>query len=153
MIRILFAGDRYWSDLVMIGNALLAAVAAVRARGGHDDGVPVTLVHGQGDPRLPGGQPIKWETAVDNPQFGPYIGGDWLAHWFAVWKGWTLEPHPADWPRFKLAAGPIRNQQMVDAGADQAVGMVLRRSRGTRGCMQLAEAAGIPTTLYPIGSH
>lgn len=56
----------------------------------------------------------------------------------------TQEVHPADWKKHGRAAGPIRNQEMVDSGADVCLAFPLGASRGTRDCMRRAAAAGIP---------
>lgn len=58
------------------------------------------------------------------------------------------EAHPADWGKHGKAAGPIRNQQMVDLGADVVLAFPLGESRGTRHCMAAAEKAGIPVISY-----
>lgn len=58
--------------------------------------------------------------------------------------GGTTEPHPAQWDVHGKAAGPIRNQQMVDLGADVCLAFPLPNSRGTVDCMGRAGAAGIP---------
>lgn len=72
-------------------------------------------------------------------------GADAIAHhWATSVPGATAEPHPAEWDRHGKAAGPIRNQQMVDLGADVCLAFLLGESRGTRDCMRRAEAAGIP---------
>jgi ABC-type sugar transport system substrate-binding protein len=56
---------------------------------------------------------------------------------------------PADWDRYGKKAGPLRNQEMVDAGADFviAVHRSLAWSRGTRDLVIRALAAGIPVYL------
>lgn len=60
-------------------------------------------------------------------------------------KGLAVEVHPADWDTHGKAAGFIRNQQMVDRGADVCLAFLARAAanRGTRDCMGRAEAAGI----------
>lgn len=56
-----------------------------------------------------------------------------------------VEPHPADWDAHGKAAGPLRNQQMVDLGAD--VCLAFHRTgagnRGTADCVKRAREAGI----------
>lgn len=71
-------------------------------------------------------------------------GADRLAE--EAWESWggTVERHPADWDRHGKAAGPLRNQEMVDLGADICVAFPLPDSRGTKHCMGAAERAGIP---------
>jgi hypothetical protein len=56
---------------------------------------------------------------------------------------------PADWDRHGKKAGPIRNQEMVDSGADFviAVHRGLARSRGTRDLVERSLKAGIPVWL------
>jgi hypothetical protein len=79
--------------------------------------------------------------------------------------GVEQEPHPARWDdlddpqavvrenkygvRYNANAGPIRNAEMVAAGAGICVAFhrFLRQSRGTKDCVRRALAAGIPTYL------
>lgn len=71
-------------------------------------------------------------------------GADAIADHWATMTGYPVERHAADWDRRGKAAGPIRNQEMVDAGADVCLAFPLGESRGTRDCMRRARAAGIP---------
>jgi hypothetical protein len=52
------------------------------------------------------------------------------------------EPHPADWKAHGKAAGPIRNQEMVDSGLDLL--LVFPGGRGTADMRSRAVAAGVP---------
>jgi ABC-type sugar transport system substrate-binding protein len=56
---------------------------------------------------------------------------------------------PADWEKHGKRAGPLRNQEMVDAGAEFviAVHRSLAWSRGTGDLVRRALAAGIPVYL------
>lgn len=65
-----------------------------------------------------------------------------------AWEIGTLA-HPADWNAHGKAAGPIRNSEMVKAGADLAIAFHrdLASSRGTRDCVKKCLKAGIPTYL------
>lgn len=63
-----------------------------------------------------------------------------------------VEPHPVSrgqWSCHGKAAGPRRNQSMVEAGADMCIAIHenLRGSRGTKDCVRRAIAAGVPTYL------
>lgn len=60
------------------------------------------------------------------------------------------DPYPAQWKRFGRRAGPLRNREMVDAGADLVLAFPLRESIGTYGCMELATAAHIPVLNYGV---
>lgn len=67
-----------------------------------------------------------------------------------VWRSWGLptEAHPALWAAHGKGAGPIRNQEMVDAGAEICVAFLVPGSRGTADCLTRARTAGIPTRIY-----
>lgn len=71
------------------------------------------------------------------------IAGEWIDV-----MGVKTEVYPADWDKHGRAAGPIRNQQMVDLGADVCLAFPLGESRGTRHCMKAAEKAGIKVINY-----
>lgn len=65
------------------------------------------------------------------------------------------ETFRADWRGYGPAAGPIRNQKMIDRarylGADECMAWsdtFWDKVSGTRDCCQRAVAAGIHTTLY-----
>jgi hypothetical protein len=83
----------------------------------------------------------------------PQGGADKLAEQWAASmasSGIAHDPFPADWDRHGRAAGPIRNQAMVDAGADLWVGFLdkpLKKSTGTRDCHERAVGAQIPAWL------
>jgi hypothetical protein len=59
------------------------------------------------------------------------------------------ERHPADWDRYGDAAGPRRNQEMIDLGSAFVVAFhpFIKNSRGTRDCARRAIAAGIKVFL------
>jgi gene 61 protein len=62
-----------------------------------------------------------------------------------------IEIHRADWNTYGRAAGPIRNKEMVNLGADLCLAFPDhpkgQGSRGTWGCIELAHQAGIPTLV------
>lgn len=58
--------------------------------------------------------------------------------------GVSVEPYPPNWA-MGPAGGPIRDRQMVNAGADLCIGFVKPPSKGTILTMQMARNAGIPT--------
>lgn len=118
-MRILITGARDWPAELesVVHNELMAALVAA-----HRAGEILTVVNGA----CP-------------------TGADAMATHWALLHGVPLEEHPADWERHGRAAGPIRNRQMVEAGADRCVAFLLPHSRGTKHCTDLAEEAGIPT--------
>ena len=68
-------------------------------------------------------------------------GADRHAAEWATVRDVQQEPHPADWRRFGRAAGPVRNQEMADDGAD--VFVAFEGGTGTADMIRRAEAAGI----------
>ena len=48
-------------------------------------------------------------------------GADWLGHYWAIKRGIPYKVFPADWMTYGKAAGPIRNQQMLDDGKPDVV--------------------------------
>jgi hypothetical protein len=59
-------------------------------------------------------------------------------------------PFPADWDKYGKAAGPIRNQQMLDEGhPDMVIAFHddLTNSKGTKDMVKRAKKAGVPVYL------
>jgi hypothetical protein len=142
--RILVTGSRTWAD----GEAIAAALDAAAARAG---GRPLTVVHGACEPRDPAtGQPVPWARAETLPwqEQLNLASADWLADRIAASRGWSREPHPADWKRLGKPAGHARNGEMVAAGAAEALAFIRDRSPGASGCVRLARQASIPVTLF-----
>lgn len=115
MSRLLITGSRDWWDTHLLKTTIHFWVTLLLDE-------PVTLVHGN----CP-------------------IGADALAEQYAIARGWQPEPVSADWTEHGLKAGPLRNQQMVDLGADLCLAFPLPGSKGTWDCARRARAAGIPT--------
>jgi hypothetical protein len=115
-MRILITGSRNWSDVDKIREAIMDAL-----------------------PGIPYGDPAR-HTVVH----GGARGADYIAAEIAHQLGLTVEEHPADWEDHGKAAGPIRNQKMVNLGADICLAFPLGYSRGSWDCMFRAAMAGIP---------
>jgi YspA, cpYpsA-related SLOG family len=87
-------------------------------------------------------------------------GADAIADCYLRYIGADVERHPAKWRRFGKKAGPIRNAEMADSGADVLLAFLdyCRKpecekpqphwSHGAAGTVELAEAAGIPVRPY-----
>lgn len=73
---------------------------------------------------------------------GDAAGADTLAKSAARALGLPVEPHPANWKELGSIAGGVRNQQMIDAGADGVI--AFPGGKGTRNCVRLARNANIP---------
>lgn len=87
-------------------------------------------------------------------------GADAIAERYAANNLWKIETHPADWGKHGRAAGPIRNAEMVEAGADVCLAFIgpctsprchipgRHPSHGATHTADLAEANGIPTHRF-----
>jgi hypothetical protein len=75
-------------------------------------------------------------------------GADTIAGEFARFAGHKEEIYKANWKEFGRGAGPIRNQQMVDSGADLCLAFLRPGSKGTADCIKRAEKSGIPVKVY-----
>lgn len=117
MRRVLVTGSRDWRDRHAVWNALHEELR--RSPEG------IVVVHGAAR----GADDIADRWAWGMHQSGYKV---------------MVEDHPADWNGLGKRAGIIRNQQMVDLGADVCHAFPLRDSIGTRHCMSRAIAAGIP---------
>lgn len=121
-LRILVTGSRNWTDRTAIFDALVGYLGAIQ--------FPVV------------GQAVLVSGSCPT-------GADRIAE--EIWEdflGYPVERHPADWDAHGKAAGPRRNQQMVDLGADVCLAFPLPDSRGTKHCMAAAERAGIPVQVF-----
>lgn len=78
----------------------------------------------------------------------PYGGADTIAAEIANSLSMEVESHPADWKGLGKAAGPIRNQEMVNLGADVCLAFPMTDSRGTIDCMNRARQAHIPLLVF-----
>ncbi len=74
---------------------------------------------------------------------GGATGVDAWARQWAIWRGFRPTTYEADWQRYGIAAGPIRNTQMVTECAAN-IAVAFPGARGTRDCVRKIIAAGIP---------
>lgn len=72
-------------------------------------------------------------------------GADEMAMQWCLRHKVSMRIFPARWAEHGRAAGPIRNQQMVNAGADICLAFIWGGSKGASGTADMAEAAGIRT--------
>lgn len=82
---------------------------------------------------------------------GGASGADALAAKYGGYMDVNVETYPADWNAHGKAAGPIRNQQMLDEGKpDKVLAFInkpLVESRGTKHMVEIAEKAGLPVII------
>jgi hypothetical protein len=124
--RLLVTGSRTWRNITLIRNVLGSVHRA------HPGAV---LVSG----RCPAGA-----DAVAESCWAAFCG---MTVDEAIAAG-RIEPHPADWDRYGTRAGPIRNGEMIKAGADECVAFIRAESAGATGCADGAGMAGMPVRRF-----
>ena len=122
-MKILVCGDRNWLDYALICRTL----------------DPILL-------SMPDEYPSTFITIIG----GNAKGADTMAGIYA--KAWalSLEVYPAEWKKYGRAAGPIRNQQMLDEGKpDRVIAFHddIEHSKGTKDMVARAKKAGIPVEV------
>lgn len=79
---------------------------------------------------------------------GAAPGADRIAAQWAHYFNHHVEAYPADWKRHGKAAGPIRNQRMLDEGKpDKVLAFWDGTSRGTKDMIDRARQAGVPVEV------
>ncbi len=80
---------------------------------------------------------------------GACKGVDMMADKVARRLGFHISSAPADWKTYGRAAGPIRNKQMLDMGADAvyAFHQNIENSKGTKDMINCAKERGVPAFL------
>lgn len=112
-MRVLITGSRAWSDIDAIRKALHETTQ------NEPDHLRITIVHGNA------------------------LGADYMAGELADQAGFRVEVHRAEWDKYGRFAGPVRNQKMVDLGADVCLAFPDAGSVGTWDCVKRAAMAGI----------
>lgn len=143
MNRLLVTGSRRWTD-----ERFLRAVLNAAFRERPDKTASFTLVHGH------------------NRHGADALANRWARDYACVgWRPILVERHPAEWRIHGKAAGPLRNQTMVDRGAYKCLAFISpctswacprsepHGSHGATDCAERAQAAGIPTVIHrpPLG--
>lgn len=80
-------------------------------------------------------------------------GADTLASEHAFWSDFKVETYRAEWTKYGMAAGPIRNQKMLDSGCDLVLAFHndIEHSKGTKHMVEIATKKGIPVKVYGYG--
>ena len=122
-MRILITGSREWASPDTLAWQLGLAIGEAELADHH----PPVIIHG----------------ACPS-------GADTLAEQLCRDHGVPTEPHPAQWGKYGKAAGPVRNLEMVTAGADLCLAFYHTggANKGTGHCARAAEKAGIEVRRF-----
>lgn len=121
-MRVIVCGSRSWTDRWMVSTVLDGLL----------EGDELTIVEGC----APGADRF---ACGYRPTF---LRRDSVRH----------EHHPADWEMYGNAAGPMRNQEMADAGAGLCVAFTEHPpTPGTADMVRRAKRAGIPVWVFGHG--
>ena len=84
---------------------------------------------------------------------GAAKGADQLGSFYARSHNIPLKEFPADWTTYGKAAGPIRNQQMLDYALHEIPELIVfwdGESRGTKNMMNIAKRHNVQTEIVLI---
>lgn len=121
-MRILVTGGRSFKDAALVRDVL----GYYNLRAGRDE--EMTLIQGGAN------------------------GLDALAQQVAAVLGWRIETFVADWELMGRAAGPMRNQKMIDIGKPDLV-LAFEGGRGTADMTEKAIKAGLRVTEVRRAGH
>lgn len=122
--RIVVTGSRHWLDVAPIHRKLRYSVLTALA----DSADEVVIIQGGA------------------------LGADAIAKAWAERLKLPVETFEADWARHGKAAGPIRNEAMLNAGAALVLAFPFgdrATSPGTWNCIDLSAVRGIPIAVCP----
>ncbi|WP_079045252.1 MULTISPECIES: DUF2493 domain-containing protein [unclassified Streptomyces] len=80
------------------------------------------------------------------PTGADHYAEEWVRNWYYPLKV-GQRVFSADWTLHGRAAGPIRNREMAQAGADLCLAFPLGKSYGTWNCVNECKKAGIPVKV------
>ena len=125
-IRIIVAGTRTFSDYELLRNRLDDFISKLKQK--HPDKQVVIIT-------------------------GAAKGADQLGSFYARSHNIPLKEFPADWATYGKAAGPIRNQQMLDYALHEIPELIVfwdGESRGTKNMMNIAKRHNVQTEIVLI---
>lgn len=85
--------------------------------------------------------PGEWAKYPHTIIEGGAKGADSLARAFAKKSEWGLETYTADWSKYGVRAGPIRNVEMLEAKPDLVI--AFPGGRGTAHMVKIAKEASV----------
>jgi len=122
-MKILVTGDREWNNAATIIDAFEKVCADFEI-----EPTEMILIHGNAR------------------------GADKMAGQIGEELGMKVRKYPANWSRYGTAAGPIRNQEMLDDNSDITLALAfhpnLEESKGTRDMIIRLKKAGIEYRHY-----
>lgn len=133
-IKILVCGDRNWTNRQRLSSVL----------------DKICLDNGWVTNRPEDREDGNWLPTAEIIS-GMAKGADTIAVDWAVVNWVNFHPYPADWNRFGRAAGPIRNEKMLNQGKpDMVVGFHndLMNSKGTRHMIKIAFGVAPVVRVY-----
>lgn len=134
MNRVLITGSRDWTDRRKVWSEIVRYISETCPMGT--------------DSR---GESVDWDTRGLVIVHGACLtGADNFADEYGVVNWINVERHPARWNEFGKSAGFIRNQHMVNLGADICLAFIKNGSRGATHTAELAELAGIEVRRFIV---
>lgn len=128
-MKLIVAGSRYLEDYFFVKSKLDALLGLC------SETEEITIISGRCDTGI--------VTFITDEGIKVY-GADGLGERYAKENGYKVDAFPADWNKYGLAAGPIRNEQMASHGTHCVV-FWDGKSKGSKNMVKCAKKAGLPT--------
>lgn len=125
VVRVLVTGSQDWPNPGLVWLVLDHAYSEITG-----DGCQMMLVHGD------------CQNGADAQ------AQEWADHMNSLGLGVMVLRHPADWKKYKKAAGHRRNAEMVKMGIYICLAFIRNRSNGASHTASLAIERGIETYLF-----
>lgn len=77
-------------------------------------------------------------------------GADGIASRYADSMDWGNQIYHPEWDKYGKRAGILRNEAMVNAGADVCLAFIRNQSRGATHCANYAETMGVPVKRFTL---
>ena len=92
----------------------------------------------------------RFGPLTDTIMHGAASGADTIAGNLGYSMGFNVRAYPAQWEKYGRAAGPIRNQLMLDQGPDLVLAFHenIDESKGTAHMERIAKAKGVPVEVF-----
>lgn len=141
--RVIICGDRFWGDAEGTWEKMCKVSPELKDKFDEYENKLLDNAHDEVHMLQYTIEQLPLDTVIIQ---GEAPGADSLARDFGKELKFDVESYPAEWSKYGKAAGPVRNQQMLQEGkADNVIAFHhnIKMSRGTHDMVSRATEAGL----------